>query len=197
MIKTIISASALLALACPAFAQSTGTGGTADLLVQYDTHGYSETSVTETATGKITGNGEGAPGHNSMVNLQSQAGTVNGQIFGRFLNLTCTAQSCSSQNATEVNIQVTNSNGAVHLDGTFNYNFVHVTLSQNKISVSTNSANFDLTRQSNGTFTGEGADSTQSLDPGFDVIYTATGSFQNLAQNPALALAVLVSPFVH
>jgi hypothetical protein len=197
MFKSIVSMSAFVLFAGSAFAQSNAAVGHSDLFIQPDHFGSSEISTTEHANGQITGNGQGEPNANiTMVNLARQNGGIKGQIFGRFVNIVCTATTCTDQGSLQLNMTVKNNNGVIQLEGDFNFNFVRVTLSANQISVSTNSASYEMTKQANGHFTGQGAYSSFSMDPTFNVVFQSDGTLANITQDPAAALALLVSPFV-
>jgi len=173
--------------------------GEADLSIRSDQSGFSEITLTESAGGQITGRGQAEPNPDiTMVNLNRQTGGLKGQIFGRFLNVVCSDTKCSDNGSTELIIDVNHATGKTTLKGTLNYDFVRITIGADKITVSTNNIDYELNRQSDIKFAGRGSSLRQNpLNPGFDVELTTLGTFQNLAADPALAIALLVSPFVH
>jgi hypothetical protein len=169
--------------------------GRSELLIQSDAHGSSASDFTETLDGRISGQGGGLPGNNNIVSLERQAGGVKGQVYGRFFNITCKATNCVDNGATNLNVTVTSSNGVTHLDGLLAFNFVHVAYSADMLSISTNSATFQMNRLPDGKLSGNGAYSDFTLNPSFEAMLSGSGSLQGIAQDPALILAVLVSPF--
>ena len=194
MLKSLMVVAFGIILANSAMADSSVIGR-AEFLIQSDAHGPLDTDVRETADGHLAGQGVGLPASNNVIYLDRQAGGVKGQVYGRFLNITCNATSCSDGGSTNMNITVSSTGGVTHLDGTLAFNFVHVVYSANQISVSTNTAAYELTRQADGSFSGSGAYSTMSLDPGFEATLSGSGSLSSIGQDPAMVLAVLVSPF--
>jgi len=194
MLKSIVTLALGIVLANSAMADP-AVVGRADFLLQTDAHGPLDTNVSENAAGHIAGHGPGLPGTNNVIYLDRQAGGVRGQVYGRFLNIVCSATNCVDKGATNLNITVSSANGITKLDGTLAFNFVHVAYSANQISISTNTAAYELTRQANGTFSGNGAYSDIAMVPGFDAFLQSSGSLQAISQDPALILALLVSPY--
>jgi hypothetical protein len=188
MLRSIVTLALGVLLANSALADS-AVVGRAELLIQSDSHGYSATSLTETADGKIVGVGTG------LLTLQRQAGGVKGYANGRFLNIVCNATSCTDHGANELSITISSQNGTTHLEGSMNYSFVNVTYSANSISVSTNKASYELDRQASGSLSGNGAYSSFGLNPTFEATLTSSESLQGVSQDPALILAFLVNPF--
>jgi hypothetical protein len=194
MLKSIVALAFGIVLANSAMADS-AIVGRADLLLQTDAHGPLDTQISENAAGHLAGQGAGLPGTNNVIYLDRQAGGVVGQVYGRFVNIVCNATNCVDKGATNLNITVSSANGITKLDGTLAFNFVHVAYSANQISISTNHAAYELNRDANGKFSGNGAYSDIALDPGFDALLSSSGSLQGIAQDPALILALLVSPY--
>lgn len=132
------------------------------------------------------------------VNLVAQSGGYKGFVGQRPFNISCTATACTDAGSTQLNVAVTPLNGGFKLEGTLNYTNISATVTGSKISVSAMGGNtdesYDLGKNSDGSYSGQGV--AQAFDT-FEISVNATGSLASaLTQDPALFIALMVSPIV-
>lgn len=131
------------------------------------------------------------------VYLQRQAGGYKGFVGQRPFNIVCNASSCTDNGSTQLQIAITPVNGGYKLSGSLNYVNVEATVTDAEISVSAMGGDtfesYDLTRQSNGSYSGEGV--AQAYDT-FQMDLNATGSLAAALKDPATFIVLLVSPIV-
>jgi hypothetical protein len=185
MKSLIVSALALFSLSAHA-----DVTGSVEVVVSGDrSPGFSDFQVNEDG-----GNLVGISG--AQVNLEKQTGGYKGFAFGRPFNLNCLGDVCTDNGSTQAQFTVKYLSGGFTLDGSLNFVSVHATVTDQTISLSTSGFNtdvsFDLNRNSNGSFSGDGVFGASNP---FTATVTAEGSLAGL-KDPAAFIVLVVSPFV-
>jgi hypothetical protein len=132
-----------------------------------------------------------------ILYLEKQPMGYRGFAFRRPFNVTCTATACTDKGSTELNLAITQVPGGFKLKGTLDYVSVEATVTDNEISMSASGGRtnmgYDLTRQRDGLFTGQGDSRAWE---GFLMTLNTQGTLAGL-KDPATFVVLGISPFVH